>query len=61
MTFLDNNERDSRLVVDLELHAGLTYSTQLVRKDVRELPLADAVAVKYDACRLETGRPVELD
>jgi len=60
VSFLHDDESYSRLISNLQFHARLADSAQLVRKDCRKLSLADTVAVEDDTCRLEVCRSVEL-
>jgi len=61
MPLLNHNERDSWLIIDLQLHACLADCSQLMRQDVSKLALADSVAVENDARRLKPCRNVELN
>ena len=56
VSLLNHNEGDPRLVVWLQLDAGLSDSCQLVLEDVRELALADAVPVHDDPVGLVAAR-----
>lgn len=61
MALLHDDEGNARAVVVLEVHARLPDGNQLVREDLLELALGDAVAVEDDAVRLEARRAVELN
>jgi len=61
MSLLHHNECDARLVVHLQLHAGLTHSTQLMGQDSVKLALTDTIPVEDDPRGFEAGGSVELD
>jgi len=60
MSLLNDDERDSRLISNLQLHTSLADRSQLVGQHGGKLSFTHTVAVVDDACRLEVSRSVEL-
>ena len=61
MSLLNHDECNTRLIGAFETGAGLAHRHELMGENVRELSLADAVAVENDTRWFEARRFVELN